>query len=86
MLEAEIPPWRTSVQKEFASGKACQRNVNGEESKVSSTVKSRYAPNEGVDETSYTVAFYECDNEPDAWIALYLAITKKAKRQQVSEV
>lgn len=45
-----------------------------------------FTPNEGVNETSYTVAFYECDNEPDAWIALYLVISKKTKRQQVSEV
>ena len=43
-----------------------------------------FTPNEGVDETSYTVAFYECNNKTDAWIALYLAISKKAKRQQVS--
>jgi hypothetical protein len=45
-----------------------------------------FTPNEETNEISYTVAFYECNNEPDAWIALYLSISKKAKRQQISEV
>lgn len=45
-----------------------------------------FIPNKGVNETSYTVAFYECDNEADAWIAVYLSISKRNKRQQISEV
>ena len=40
-----------------------------------------FKPKKGVDQFFYTVAFYECDNLIDAWIAVYKAITKKAKRQ-----
>ena len=41
-----------------------------------------FEPNEDANHNSYTVSFFECDNEVDAWIAVYLAITKKDKRQQ----
>tara|TARA_R110000796_G_scaffold70457_1_gene160271 strand:+ start:9549 stop:9743 length:195 start_codon:yes stop_codon:yes gene_type:complete len=43
-----------------------------------------FTPNKGVKETSYTVAFCECDNLTDAWIAIYKSISKKAKRQLTS--
>ena len=45
-----------------------------------------FTPNKGVNETSHTVSFYECYNESDAWIAVYLSICKKRKRQQASKV
>lgn len=35
-----------------------------------------FTPNEKVNSTSYTVAFYEADNEEDAWITLYMAVQK----------
>jgi hypothetical protein len=35
-----------------------------------------FIPNEKVNSTSYTVAFYEADNEQDAWITLFLAVQK----------
>ena len=35
-----------------------------------------FTPNDKVNSTSYTVAFYEADNEEDAWITLYMAVQK----------
>lgn len=35
-----------------------------------------FTPNEKVNSTSYTVAFYEADNEEDAWITLFMAVQK----------
>ena len=35
-----------------------------------------FIPNEKVNSTSYTVAFYEADNEEDAWITLFMAVQK----------
>jgi hypothetical protein len=35
-----------------------------------------FTPNEKVKSTSYTVAFYEADNEEDAWITLFMAVQK----------
>ena len=35
-----------------------------------------FTPNEKVNSTSYTVAFYEADNKEDAWIALFMAVQK----------
>jgi hypothetical protein len=36
-----------------------------------------FNPNDKVNSTSYTVAFYEADNEKDAWITLFMAVQKK---------
>ncbi len=35
-----------------------------------------FTPNDKVESTSYTVAFYEAENEEDAWITLYMAVQK----------
>ena len=35
-----------------------------------------FTPNEKVNSTSYTVAFYEADNEEDAWITLFMSVQK----------
>jgi len=35
-----------------------------------------FTPNEKVNSTSYTVAFYEADNKEDAWITLFMAVQK----------
>ena len=35
-----------------------------------------FTPNDKVNSTSYTVAFYEADNEDDAWITLFMAVKK----------
>lgn len=35
-----------------------------------------FTPNEKVNSTSYTVAFYEANNEEDAWITLFMAVQK----------
>ena len=35
-----------------------------------------FFPNEKVNSTSYTVAFYEADNKEDAWITLFMAVQK----------
>ena len=35
-----------------------------------------FTPNEKVNSTSYTVAFYEANNEEDAWITLFTAVQK----------
>lgn len=35
-----------------------------------------FTPNDKVNSTSYTVAFYEADNEEDAWITLFMAVQK----------
>ena len=35
-----------------------------------------FTPNEKVKSTSYSVDFYEADNEEDAWITLYMAVQK----------
>jgi len=35
-----------------------------------------FTPNDKVNSTSYTVSFYEADNEEDAWITLYMAVQK----------
>jgi hypothetical protein len=35
-----------------------------------------FTPNEKVKSTSYTVDFYEADNEEDAWITLFMAVQK----------
>ena len=42
-----------------------------------------FEPKEGVKETSYTVSFYEADSEADAWIAVYLSISKRQEREKV---
>ncbi len=40
-----------------------------------------FTPNEKVNSTSYTVAFYEADNEEDAWITLFMAVQKSPEFQ-----
>lgn len=35
-----------------------------------------FTPNKKVNSTSYTVAFYEANNEEDAWITLFMAVQK----------
>ena len=35
-----------------------------------------FTPNDNVKSTSYTMAFFEADNEPDAWIILFLTVKK----------
>jgi hypothetical protein len=35
-----------------------------------------FTPNDRVNSTSYTAAFYEADNEDDAWITLFMAVQK----------
>ena len=35
-----------------------------------------FTPTEKVNSTSYTVAFFEADNEEDAWITLFMAVQK----------
>lgn len=38
-----------------------------------------FTPNDKVESTSYTVAFYEAENEEDAWITLYMAVQKSPR-------
>lgn len=38
--------------------------------------KWKFIPNDNVESTSYSISFFEVDNEQDAWITLYLAIKK----------
>ncbi len=39
-----------------------------------------FTPNDKVESPSYTVSFYEADNEVDAWITLYYMAVQKSPR------